>query len=74
MARNIKREKLECPFCKSEIDPDYKDFKTLHQFISDRARIYGRERTGVCMKHQRRLSSAIKRARHLGLLPFAPKV
>jgi len=59
-----------CPFCKGELEPDYKDVDKLSKFISDRGKILGRSRTGVCSKHQRRLTRAIKRARHLGLLPY----
>ena len=63
-----------CPFCESKTTPDYKDYKELSKYVSDRAKILGSMYTGVCSRHQRRLSIAIKRARHLGLLPFAPKV
>lgn len=61
-----------CPFCKSKTTPDYKDFDTLTKYINDRAKIMSRERSGVCSKHQRRLTVAVKRARHLALLPFIP--
>jgi small subunit ribosomal protein S18 len=60
-----------CPFCKGKIEPDYKDIENLSKFVSDRARIIGKDRSGVCAKHQKRLSVAIKRARHLSLLPFS---
>jgi small subunit ribosomal protein S18 len=63
-----------CPFCKSKIDPDYKDFDNLAKFLNDRAKIYGKDRSGVCSKHQRRLTVAVKRARHLALLPFVPSL
>jgi small subunit ribosomal protein S18 len=72
--RKVRPLNLKCPFCESEKAPDYKEFKELEAFISDRARIYGRDRSGVCARHQRKLSMAIKRARHLGLLPYAPRV
>lgn len=52
--------------------PDYKDYKYLAKFVSDRGKIKSSEYTGVCARHQRKLSNAIKRARHLALLPFAP--
>jgi small subunit ribosomal protein S18 len=65
-----RREKQECFFCKSGKDPNYKEYKILKDYVSDRAKIFGKDRTGVCSKHQRRLSRAIKRARHIGLLPF----
>ncbi len=71
--RYIPRRKL-CPFCTEDIDYiDYKDVARLRRFLSDRARIEPRRKTGVCAKHQRRLSVAIKRARHLALLPFTPE-
>jgi small subunit ribosomal protein S18 len=63
-----------CPFCKEDKNPDYKDFKDLRKYLSERARIIGKEFTGVCSKHQRRLSRAIKRARQLGLLPITPSL
>lgn len=63
-----------CPFCKNGVDPDYKDYKSLKEYLSERARILGKEKTGVCAKHQRMLSREIKRARYLGLLPYIPKI
>jgi small subunit ribosomal protein S18 len=68
----VKKIRDYCYFCKEEKEPDYKDYETLAMFLSDRARILGKKRSGVCSRHQRRLSVAIKRARHLGLLPFSP--
>ncbi len=69
-----KREYAYCPFCKKGKEPDYKDYKNLAKFLSDRARIIPSARTGVCAKHQRRLGREIKRARYLGLLPFVEKI
>ena len=63
-----------CPFCKASKDPDYKDPETLYKFINDRAKLLSRERSGVCARHQRRLALAVKRARHLALLPYAPQI
>jgi len=63
-----------CIFCKSDKEPDYKDYRGLAKYLSDRAKIVGRDRSGICSKHQRRLTLAIKRARHLGLLPFTPSL
>lgn len=74
--------KKNCPFCKSaqkgrdlaagggDKEPDYKNFQELRSFTSERGRILGRARTGVCSKHQKRVDQQIKRARHLGYLPF----
>jgi len=63
-----------CIYCKSGTTPDYKDTDSLNRYLSDRAKIQGKSRSGICAKHQRRISLAIKRARHLALLPFIPKV
>lgn len=60
-----------CPFCKAGTNPDYKDVETLGRYITDRAKIIAKSRSGLCAKHQRRLSRAIKQARHIGLLPVS---
>ena len=63
-----------CPFCRDKItEIDYKDTGKLIHFISARGKIEPRRRTAACAKHQRALAIAIKRARHLALLPFAPE-
>ena len=60
-----------CMFCADKIrTPDYKDIKRLHRHISDRGKILPRRRTGACARHQRGVATAIKRARHVALLPF----
>jgi small subunit ribosomal protein S18 len=51
---------------------NYKDPGKLRTYVSDRGKIEPRRRTGTCARHQRRLSVAIKRARHLALLPYVP--
>jgi small subunit ribosomal protein S18 len=62
-----------CAFCVAKIDViDYKDPTRLRRYISDRGKIEPRRRTGTCAKHQRALAVAVKRARHLALLPFTP--
>lgn len=62
-----------CSFCVEHVKYiDYKDFERLRRYVSDRAKIEPRRKSGVCAKHQRALSNAIKRARHLALLPFVP--
>lgn len=66
-----KRAPKPCLFCVEKKNPDYKDVDTLVQFVSDRAKLMGPDRTGVCASHQRKLAEAVKRARHLALLPFA---
>ncbi|MCX7928321.1 MAG: 30S ribosomal protein S18 [Patescibacteria group bacterium] len=74
----IKKQKIEvpskCAFCEAKKEPDYKDYKFLEKFLSDRAKILGKERTGLCSKHARKLPREIKRARHLALLPFSASV
>jgi small subunit ribosomal protein S18 len=62
-----------CSFCVGKVEViDYKDPAKLHRFISDRGKIEPRRRTGTCARHQRTLAVAIKRARHLALLPYVP--
>jgi small subunit ribosomal protein S18 len=63
--------KKVCRFCAEKTDTvDYKDVKLLQRFLSSYGKIESRKRTGTCMKHQRRLAIALKRARHIALLPF----
>ena len=60
-----------CQFCVDKVTHiDYKDLMRLRRFLSDRAKIEPRRKTGTCAKHQRRLSIALKRARMIALLPF----
>ncbi len=60
-----------CQFCAGKVTTiDYKDTEKLRNFISDRGKIDPSRRTGTCAKHQRLLATAIKRARHLALLPY----
>ncbi|MBI4300814.1 MAG: 30S ribosomal protein S18 [Chloroflexi bacterium] len=68
--RYIPRRKV-CSFCEEKTKTiDYKDINRLRRFISDRGKIEPRRKTGTCARHQRRLTIALKRARHLALLPF----
>lgn len=65
------RRRKFCRFCAEKIDYiDYKDVKMLSQFVPERARILPRRISGVCAIHQRKLATAIKRARHLALIPY----
>ncbi len=60
-----------CYFCEQKIDQvDYKDVSTLKQFLTDRGKIRSRRQTSTCAQHQRQLARAVKRARHLAMLPF----
>lgn len=74
--RILKEEPVprNCPFDKLGTNPDYKDVETLMKYMSDRAKVLGKDRTGLCAKHQRRMTLAIKRARHLALLPYTPRI
>lgn len=65
------RRRRVCIMCADKIRVvDYKNVSFLRRFVSDRGRIETRRKTSACAKHQRALSSAIKRARHLALLPY----
>lgn len=59
-----------CPFCKAKHEPKWEDYEDLRAYLSTRGRIMSRDITYVCVKHQRQMAQAIKRARHLALLPF----
>ena len=66
-----KGRKKVCSFCADKVELiDYKDCAKLRRYISERAKILPRRVTGTCARHQRDLTVAIKRARHLALLPF----
>jgi small subunit ribosomal protein S18 len=72
-ARSRKRKR--CPFTTAGIkDIDYKDLNTLIKFITERGKILPRRITGVSAYFQKRLALAIKRARHMALLPFVAEV
>ncbi len=62
-----------CSFCADKVETiDYKDPSKLRRYISGGGKIAPRRRTGTCAKHQRTVAVAIKRARHLALLPYTP--
>ncbi len=69
--RGRKRRKV-CVFCadKGQNKIDYKDTGKLRRFVSERSKILPRRMTGTCAPHQRELTEAIKRSRHIALLPF----
>ena len=70
--RKYFRRKKVCKFCVEKIESiNYKDVRLLAQFVAESGKIVPRRLTGVCTPHQRRLSSAIKQARNIALLPFA---
>lgn len=59
-----------CPFCANKAELDYKDTGVLNKYITERGKLLGRARTGVCAKHQRAITVAVKHARLVALLPF----
>ena len=69
--RGGRRRKKVCVFCASENNViDYKDTNKLKKYVSERGKILPRRITGTCAKHQRAVTGAIKRARHLALMPY----
>ncbi len=63
--------RMVCAFCVDKVKViDYKDVRTLEAYLDSYGKIKSGRKTGTCAKHQRRLAVAIKRARHLALLPF----
>lgn len=71
-ARHFRPRRKVCSFCVDRVKAiEYKDVDTLRRFVDHHGKIVPRRKTGTCAKHQRRLTVAIKRARHLALLPFA---
>ena len=70
-AREVRRRRKVCQFCADKVEfIDYKDTAKLRKFVSDRGKILPRRMTGTCAAHQRALTEAIKRARHIALLPY----
>ena len=65
------RRRKVCKFCADKIDyVDYKDIKLISQFVPERGKILPRRMFGTCAEHQRKVTEAIKRARHIALLPY----
>jgi small subunit ribosomal protein S18 len=70
-AREVRRRRKVCQFCADKVESiDYKDTAKLRKFVSDRGKILPRRMTGTCAAHQRELTEAIERARHIALLPY----
>lgn len=70
--KNRRPKKRVCTFCVDKVEHiDYKDVFKLRKFITERGKILPRRISGNCAKHQRQLTTAIKRARHIALLPFS---
>ena len=69
--RGRKPRRKVCSFCVDKVDDiDYKDLSKLRRYVTERGKILPRRISGNCAKHQRQLTSAIKRARIVALLPF----
>ena len=69
--RPIRRRRKVCAFCEDDkLVIDFKDVNTLKKYISERGKILPRRITGSCAKHQRAVTLAVKRARHVALLPY----
>ena len=69
--RGRKARKKVCGFCVDKVEHiDYKDIAHLRRYMSERGKILPRRITGTCAKHQRALTVAIKRARHVALMPY----
>lgn len=69
--RGKRGRKKVCAFCVDKVaEIDYKDVAKLRRYLSERGKIVPRRVTGTCARHQRQLTTAIKRARHIALLPY----
>ena len=67
----VRRRKKVCVFCGEKSAPiDFKDVARLKKYVSERGKILPRRITGNCAKHQRALTVAVKRARHISLMPY----
>ena len=66
----MRRRKKVCAFCGKDNVIDYKDVNKLKRYVSERGKILPRRITGTCAKHQIALTLAIKRARHIALMPY----
>ncbi len=69
-----KPRKKVCNFCVDKVEEiDYKDVEKLKKYVSDKGKILPRRVTGTCARHQRKVTEAIQRARHIALLPYTVK-
>ena len=69
LIRNLVKAR-HCPLCAVDAYVDFKDVPLLKRYVSERGKILGRARTGICARHQRQVTKAIKRARFIALMPF----
>lgn len=72
--RRVLRVAKNCPYCQNKSQPNYTDTAELSRYLTERGKILARTKTGICSTHQRALTKAIKRARHVALLPFVVRV
>ena len=72
MAEFYRKKKKICQMCAGK-SVDYKDVMIINKYINDKGKILPRRMTGACAKHQRDITLAIKRARHIAILPYASK-
>jgi len=71
LKRERKKKRRPCNFCAEKVEfVDYKDVPRLRRFITEKGKILPRRITGNCAHHQRQITTAIKRARNIALLPF----
>ncbi len=69
--RNFRKRRKVCNFCVNKVEAiDYKDVNKLKKYITERGKILPRRISGNCARHQRQLTTAIKRARNVALLPY----
>jgi small subunit ribosomal protein S18 len=66
----IRKIKTFCGLCREKKEPHYKEVALLSSFVTERGKVLAKERSGLCAKHQRKITLEVKRARHIGLLPF----
>lgn len=77
MTRRPKRKittPKECLYCVEKKTPWFDDTTTLSKFVTERGKIVSRVKSGLCALHQRRMTTAVKYARHLALMPFVERV
>jgi len=68
-------QRKNCFLCENKMNYlDYKDVQLMHRFMSPHAKILGKKRTGTCSTHQKVVARALKRARHMALMPFVPSL
>ena len=70
MAEFYRKKKKICQMCAGK-SVDYKDVMIINKYINDKGKILPRRNTGACAKHQRDITLAVKRARHIALLPYS---